>query len=124
MFAYVSVFLSLSNSENETFSLCIVIVAMIFPKLQASKADFGHSTVSTSLDWPHLQKALIDSGGGGETLKSAMDSQSWDFRSLFTGARICKDSETDFYKPPVLGGAGVFDNSAPTVYKNPVPQGP
>ena len=28
---------------------------------------------------------------------------------------------TDFYTPPVLGGAGLFDNSAPAVYKNPVP---
>ena len=25
--------------------------------------------------------------------------------------------ETDFYTPPVLGGAGRFDNSAPAVYK-------
>ena len=28
--------------------------------------------------------------------------------------------ETDFYTPPVLGGAALFDNSAPAVYKNPV----
>ena len=25
--------------------------------------------------------------------------------------------ETDFYTPPVLGGAALFDNSAPAVYK-------
>ena len=31
--------------------------------------------------------------------------------------------ETDFYTPPVLGGAALFDNSAPAVYKNPVPKG-
>ena len=29
--------------------------------------------------------------------------------------------ETDFYTPPVLGGAALFDNSAAAVYKNPVP---
>ena len=29
--------------------------------------------------------------------------------------------ETDFYTPQVLGGAALFDNSAPAVYKNPVP---
>ena len=29
--------------------------------------------------------------------------------------------ETDFYAPPELGGAALFDNSAPAVYKNPVP---
>ena len=29
--------------------------------------------------------------------------------------------ETDFYTPPVLGGAALFDNSAPAVYKT---QGP
>ena len=27
----------------------------------------------------------------------------------------------DFYTPPVLGGVALFDNSAPAVYKNPVP---
>ena len=32
--------------------------------------------------------------------------------------------ETDFYTPPVLGGAALFDNSAPVVYKNPVRYGP
>ena len=26
--------------------------------------------------------------------------------------------ETDFYTPPVLGGAALFDNSAAAVYKN------
>ena len=31
--------------------------------------------------------------------------------------------ETDFHTPPVLGAAALFDNSAPAVYKNPVPQG-
>ena len=30
--------------------------------------------------------------------------------------------DTDFYTPPVLGGAALFDNSAAAVYKNPVPQ--
>ena len=29
--------------------------------------------------------------------------------------------ETDFYTPPVLGGAALFDNSVPAVYKNSVP---
>ena len=29
--------------------------------------------------------------------------------------------ETDFYTPPVLRGAALFHNSAPAVYKNPVP---
>ena len=29
--------------------------------------------------------------------------------------------ETDFYTPPVLGGAANFDFSAPAVYKIPVP---
>ena len=29
--------------------------------------------------------------------------------------------ETGFYTPPVLRGAAFFDNSAPAVYKNPVP---
>ena len=29
--------------------------------------------------------------------------------------------ETDFYTPPVLGGASLFDNSAAAVYKNSVP---
>ena len=27
------------------------------------------------------------------------------------------DRETDFYTPPVLGGAAFFDNTAPAVYK-------
>ena len=29
--------------------------------------------------------------------------------------------ETDFYAPPVLRGAALFDNAAPAVYKNHVP---
>ena len=29
--------------------------------------------------------------------------------------------ETDFYTPPVLGGAALLPFSAPAVYKNPVP---
>ena len=29
--------------------------------------------------------------------------------------------ETDFYTPPVLGGAALLLISAPAVYKNPVP---
>ena len=29
-----------------------------------------------------------------------------------------------FYTPPVLGGATLFHNSAPVVYKNPVPKDP
>ena len=29
--------------------------------------------------------------------------------------------ETDFYTPRMLGGAALFDNSAPAVCKNPVP---
>ena len=29
--------------------------------------------------------------------------------------------ETDFYAPPVLGGAALLPFSAPAVYKNPVP---
>ena len=29
--------------------------------------------------------------------------------------------ETDFYTPPVLGGAALLPLSAPAVYKNPVP---
>ena len=29
--------------------------------------------------------------------------------------------ETDFYTPQILGGAALLDNSAPAVYKNPVP---
>ena len=29
--------------------------------------------------------------------------------------------ETDFYTPPMLRGAALFDTSAPTVYENPVP---
>ena len=29
--------------------------------------------------------------------------------------------ETDFYTPPVLGGAALLENSAPAVYKIPVP---
>ena len=29
--------------------------------------------------------------------------------------------ETDFYTPPVLGGAALFDNSAPAMYKTSVP---
>ena len=32
--------------------------------------------------------------------------------------------ETDFCTPPVLGGVALFDNSAPVVYKNPVPKDP
>ena len=32
--------------------------------------------------------------------------------------------ETDFYAPPVLGGAALFDYAAPAVYKNHVPSGP
>ena len=32
--------------------------------------------------------------------------------------------ETDFYTPPVLGGAALFGNSAPAVYKKPVPEDP
>ena len=31
--------------------------------------------------------------------------------------------ETDFYIPQVLGGAALFDNSAPAVYKTQGPQG-
>ena len=42
------------------------------------------------------------------------------FRSI--GVRGRCDSpdkwETDFYTPPMLGGAALFDNSAPAVYKN------
>ena len=37
-----------------------------------------------------------------------------------TGLRLLK-WETDFYTPQVLGGAVLFDKSAPAVYKNPVP---
>ena len=32
-----------------------------------------------------------------------------------------KGWETDFYTPPVLGGAALLPFSAPAVYKNPVP---
>ena len=39
-------------------------------------------------------------------------------RKLFP---VHKEWETDFYTPPVLGGGALFDNSAPAVYKNPVP---
>ena len=35
--------------------------------------------------------------------------------SLFTGEWF-NDWETDFYTPPVLGGAALFDNSAPALY--------
>ena len=37
------------------------------------------------------------------------------------GADVNLKWETDFYTPPVLGSAALFDNSAPAVYKNPVP---
>ena len=33
----------------------------------------------------------------------------------------CKSWETDFYTPPVLGGAALLPFSAPAVYKDPVP---
>ena len=36
-------------------------------------------------------------------------------------ARATPCRETDFYTPPVLGGAALFDNSAAAVYKNHVP---
>ena len=45
--------------------------------------------------------------------------------SFTTGALPCqfcdKIWETDFYTPPVLGGAALLPFSAPAVYKNPVP---
>ena len=34
---------------------------------------------------------------------------------------VLKVWETDFYTPPVLGGAALLENSAPAVYKIPVP---
>ena len=35
-------------------------------------------------------------------------------------SKICRE-RSGLYKPPVLGGAALFGNSAPAVYKNPVP---
>ena len=53
-------------------------------------------------------------GGGGEC------------RFYFDGRADFSENlwETDFYTPPVLGGVAAFDNSAPAVYKNPVPKDP
>ena len=36
---------------------------------------------------------------------------------LFPGAKGWEIGETDFYTPPVLGGAALLDNSVPAVYK-------
>ena len=44
-----------------------------------------------------------------------------DSPGAFRGFRNSLKSETDFYTPPVLRGAALFDNSAPAVYKYPVP---
>ena len=41
-----------------------------------------------------------------------------DFRAALLNGRFW---ETDFYTPPVLGGAALLPFSAPAVYKNPVP---
>ena len=38
-------------------------------------------------------------------------------------AKVCPLCGTDFCTPPVLGGAAIFDNSAPAVYKFQGPSG-
>ena len=56
---------------------------------------------------------------------AGQDLESWGAWS-FVGmcAVLChatKSGETEFYTPPVLGGAALLPFSAPAVYKNPVP---
>ena len=42
-------------------------------------------------------------------------------RDLQTPNSVFVIWETDFFTPPVLGGVALLDNSAPAVYKSPVP---
>ena len=49
-------------------------------------------------------------GGRGEAGKKEK-------RTRETGQTIKQMWETDFYTPPVMEGAALFDNSAPAVYK-------
>ena len=56
------------------------------------------------------------------TLILKSEGQDWGVGSIVVGSSFLW--ETDFYTPPVLGGAALLPFSAPAVYKNPVPQGP
>ena len=80
--------------------------------------------------YPHFGfTLLISSSGFTLSLTEGQDvlegTNLGDRLSSFWLASLIKKTvhlwETDFHIPPVLGGAALFDNSAPAVYKNLVP---
>ena len=89
-------------------------------RFESKNPDFPCGALSLQRNGDFLsQSALFSCGGNGGFLTPKPSFPDFGVFDPVEGGRIRK--ETDFYTPQVLGGAALFDNSAPAVYKNPVP---